>query len=90
MQSKIYVSTNTTLNKQNVADFLTTIDFIKSLDVGAFGCNSLIYSGKAPDASQEFALSTEDLNIMLPKIRDKAHMLKAKVPMVYTNAILWF
>ena len=78
VRSKIYVSTNTTINKQNVADFLTTIDFIKSLGVGAFGCNSLIYSGKAPDASQEFALSTEDLNIMLPKIRDKAHMLRLK------------
>ena len=47
-QSKIYVSTNTTLSKHNAADFLTTIDFIKGLGVNAFGCNSLIYSGKAP------------------------------------------
>ena len=60
-KSQVYVSTNTTLNKQNAADFLTTIDFIKSLDVNAFGCNSLIYTGKAPNASQEFALSTDDL-----------------------------
>jgi len=78
VQSKIYVSTNTTLSKNNAADFLTTIDFIKGLGVDAFGCNSLIYSGRAPDASQEFALSIEDLNALLPKIRDKAHMIGLK------------
>ncbi len=78
VQSKIYVSTNTTLSKNNSADFLTTIDYIKGLGVDAFGCNSLIYSGRAPDASQEFALSIEELNMLLPKIRDKAHMLGLK------------
>jgi radical SAM protein with 4Fe4S-binding SPASM domain len=77
-QSKIYVSTNTTLSKNNAKDFLTTIDYIKGLGVNAFGCNSLIYSGRAPDASQEFALSIEDLNALLPKIRDKAHMVSLK------------
>lgn len=78
VQSKIYVSTNTTLSKHNAADFLTTIDYIKSLGVGAFGCNSLIYSGKAPAASEEFALSIEELNALLPQIRDKAHMIGLK------------
>jgi len=78
VKSQIYVSTNTTLNKQNVADFLSTVDYIKGLDVDAFGCNSLIYSGKAPDASQEFALSIKDLKTILPKIRDKAHLLRLK------------
>ena len=78
VQSKIYVSTNTTLSKHNAADFLTTIDYIKGLGVNAFGCNSLIYSGKAPSASEEFALKVEDLNILLPKIRDKAHMIGLK------------
>jgi radical SAM protein with 4Fe4S-binding SPASM domain len=78
VQSKIYVSTNTTLSKYNAADFLTTIDFIKGLDVDAFGCNSLIYSGKAPSASEEFALSVDELNVFLPQIRDKAHMLGLK------------
>ena len=48
VQSKIYVSTNTTLSKHNADDFLTTIDYIKALGVDAFGCNSLIYSGKSP------------------------------------------
>jgi radical SAM protein with 4Fe4S-binding SPASM domain len=88
-KSQVYVSTNTTLNKQNAADFLTTIDFIKSLDVNAFGCNSLIYSGKAPDASQEFALSTDDLKNLLPQIQDKAQLLQLKflwyTPTQYCN-----
>ncbi len=57
---------------------MTTIDYIKGLGVNAFGCNSLIYSGKAPTASEEFALSIEDLNILLPKIRDKAQMIGLK------------
>jgi radical SAM protein with 4Fe4S-binding SPASM domain len=78
VKSQIYVSTNTTLNKHNADGFLTTIDFIKALDVDAFGCNSLIYSGKAPEASREFALSVEELNTLLPTIRDKAHLLGLK------------
>lgn len=78
VQSQIYVSTNTTLSKHNAVDFLTTVDYIKGLGVDAFGCNSLIYSGKAPSASEEFALSVEDLNALLPKIRDKAHMVGLK------------
>jgi len=78
VNSRMYVSTNTTLNKKNANDFMSTIDFINGLDVDAFGCNSLIYSGKAPAASQEFALSTDDLKTLLPKIRDKAHLLGLK------------
>jgi radical SAM protein with 4Fe4S-binding SPASM domain len=78
VQSQIYVSTNTTLSKHNSADFLTTIDFIKGLGVDAFGCNSLIYSGKAPNASKEFALTTDDLQIILPQIREKAQMIGLK------------
>jgi radical SAM protein with 4Fe4S-binding SPASM domain len=78
VQSKIYVSTNTTLSQHNAADFLTTIDYIKGLGVDAFGCNSLIYSGKAPAASEEFALSVEKLKTLLPQVRDKAHLIGLK------------
>jgi len=89
VQSQIYVSTNTTLSKNNADDFLLTIDFIKSLGVDAFGCNSLIYSGKATDASQEFALPTEDLITLLPSIRNKAQMIGLKflwyTPTQYCN-----
>lgn len=78
VQSQIYVSTNTTLSKYNAEDFLNTIDFLKGLGVDAFGCNSLIYSGKAPEIGKEFALSTEELKVLLPKIRDKAQLLGLK------------
>jgi radical SAM protein with 4Fe4S-binding SPASM domain len=78
VQSQIYVSTNTTLSKQNAPDFLDTVNFIKSLHVDAFGCNSLIYSGKANEVSKELALSIETLNELLPKIGDKANQLGLK------------
>ena len=73
VSSHIYASTNTTLSKYNASDFLKTMDFIKRLGVAAFGCNSLIYSGKASEISQEFVLPLETLNELLPKIRDKAN-----------------
>ena len=77
-QSQVYVTTNTTLSKYNASDFLKTIDCIRKLNVAAFGCNSLIYSGKANAVSQEFALPIEALNELLPKIRDKAQQLGLK------------
>jgi len=76
--SRIYVTTNSTLSKYNAADFLETIDFIKELGVAAFGCNSLIYSGKATSISNEFALPIESLKELLPKVRDKANNLGMK------------
>ena len=78
VNSKIYVTTNSTLSKYNAAEFLVTVDFIKQLDVAAFGCNSLIYSGKANAVSEEFALTFDDLNELLPKIRVKAQQLGLK------------
>ena len=78
MVSQIYVSTNTTLGKHNAEDSLVTIDYIKELGVDAFGCNSLIYSGKAPQTQNEFALSTDQLKALLPQIREKAEELVLK------------
>jgi radical SAM protein with 4Fe4S-binding SPASM domain len=77
-QSQVYVTTNSTLSKYNAPDFLETVDFIKSLNVAAFGCNSLIYSGKANAVSDEFALPLETLKELLPKVHDKAHQLGLK------------
>lgn len=77
-KTSIYVTTNTTLGKYNAADFMQTIDFLKELGIAAFGCNSLIYSGKASAISEEFALPIEMLNEILPKIRDKANQLGLK------------
>ena len=76
--SEIYVTTNTTLSKHNASTFLDTIDFLKKLGVAAFGCNSLIYSGKAKGISEDFALSVETLGDLLPEIRDKANQLGLK------------
>jgi radical SAM protein with 4Fe4S-binding SPASM domain len=78
VRSQIYVTTNTTLSKYNAPDFLRTIDYISELGVAAFGCNSLIYSGKANAVSQEFAISIEDLEPLLTKVRDKAQQLNLK------------
>jgi radical SAM protein with 4Fe4S-binding SPASM domain len=76
--TQIYTTTNTTLNQHNAKDFLDTIDFSKELGVAAFGCNSLIYSGKAKEIAKEFVLSLEDLKTILPKIQDKAAKLGLK------------
>jgi radical SAM protein with 4Fe4S-binding SPASM domain len=78
VQTQIYVTTNTTLSKHNATDFLGTVDFLKELGVAAFGCNSLIYSGKANAISEEFALPLETLNELLPKIHDKANQFGLK------------
>jgi len=76
--TRIYATTNTTLSKYNASDFLETIDFLKELGVAAFGCNSLIYSGKAKEISEEFVLPLETLRELLPKIHDKANRLGLK------------
>ena len=78
VQSRIYTTTNSTLSRHNGPNFLDTVDFIKGLGVSAFGCNSLIYSGKARRVSEDFALSIEALNELLPRIRDKAQELGLK------------
>jgi len=78
VRSQIYVTTNTTLSKYNAPEFLKTVDYIKELGVAAFGCNSLIYSGKANAISEEFALSVEALEKLLKKINDKAQQLNLK------------
>ncbi|MCK4497935.1 radical SAM protein [Candidatus Bathyarchaeota archaeon] len=72
LKTEIYVTTNTTLNKQNADGFLETVDFIKDLGVAAFGCNSLIYSGKGVEVSGQFALQTEILEELLKEIKEKA------------------
>ena len=76
--TQIYATTNTTLSKHNAPNFLETIDFLKELGVAGFGCNSLIYSGKADAISKDFALPLETLNELLPKIREKADQLGLK------------
>jgi radical SAM protein with 4Fe4S-binding SPASM domain len=76
--TEIYATTNTTLSAHNAQDFLETIDFLKGLGVAAFGCNSLIYSGKASAISADFALPLETLEALLPKIQEKANHVGLK------------
>jgi radical SAM protein with 4Fe4S-binding SPASM domain len=76
--TSIYATTNTTLSRYNAPDFLETITFLKELGVAAFGCNSLIYSGKADEVSEEFVLPLETLEQLLPQVRDKANQLGLK------------
>jgi radical SAM protein with 4Fe4S-binding SPASM domain len=78
VNSQIYVTTNSTLSKHNASEFLETIDFIKELKVAAFGCNSLIYSGKANAVDEEFAITYETIKELLPSIREKAQQLGLK------------
>jgi len=74
----IYVTTNTTLNRYNAEGFLETLNFLRDLGLGAFGCNSLIYSGKAPSVAEEFALDLDALRKLLPSIQAKASQLGMK------------
>jgi len=76
--TKIYTTTNTTLSRYNAPYFLETIDFIKNLGVAGFGCNSLIYAGKANVVGEEFALPLETLRELLPRISEKASQLGLK------------
>jgi radical SAM protein with 4Fe4S-binding SPASM domain len=76
--TQIYATTNTTLSKYNADDFIETISFLKNLGIAAFGCNSLIYSGKAKTISEKFALPIASLQQLLPKIQDKANKLGLK------------
>lgn len=78
LRTHIYVTTNTTLNRMNVENFLDTVQFIHDLGVRAFGFNSIIYSGKAPAIAEGFALSIEELKDILSKIPVKASALDMK------------
>lgn len=76
--TQIYATTNTTLSKHNVSDFLETVDFIKELGVAGFGCNALIYAGKASQIADEFVVAHETLAELLPKVQEKASKLGLK------------
>jgi radical SAM protein with 4Fe4S-binding SPASM domain len=75
ISSSIYTLSNTTLNQQNVKDVLKTIDFLKKLGLNQFACNSLIYSGKAPEIAKDFALKEKTLGPILKKIKNYAQKL---------------
>ncbi len=75
IETQIYTTTNTTLNKYNVDGIEQTIDFLHGLGLKQFACNSLIYSGKAPEVANTFALNESTLEPILTRIIDKARHL---------------
>jgi radical SAM protein with 4Fe4S-binding SPASM domain len=75
IDTQIYTTTNTTLNQHNVDGIEKTIDFLHSLGLKQFACNSLIYSGKAPDIAKTFALNESTLEPILTRITTKARHL---------------
>jgi len=48
------------------------------LGVAGFGCNSLIYSGKANQISEDFTVPLEMLKELLPKVLEKTNNLRLK------------
>jgi radical SAM protein with 4Fe4S-binding SPASM domain len=73
--SPVYTVSNTTLNKLNVDTIQDAIEFLHSLGLKQFACNSLIYSGRAPEIAKDFALEESTLTPILTQIRDKANHL---------------
>ncbi len=73
--SPIYTLSNTTLNKWNIKDIVKTIEYVHDLGLNQFACNSLIYSGRAPDVVKDFALEDSSLEPILTEIQEKARQL---------------
>jgi radical SAM protein with 4Fe4S-binding SPASM domain len=71
----IYTTTNTTLTKLNASTFLETLHFLHTLGVKTFGCNGLIHSGRGPSFAKDYALDTDELKTLLPRIQEKASQL---------------
>jgi len=75
LASPIYTVSNTTLSQYNVKNVEATIEFLHGLGAKQFACNSLIYSGKAPEVAKSFALEEASLEPVLNRIKDKARRL---------------
>jgi radical SAM protein with 4Fe4S-binding SPASM domain len=75
LASHIYTVTNTTLSQYNVGSIEQTISFLHTLGLKHFACNSLIYSGKAPQVAQSFALEENSLEPVLERIKEKTRRL---------------
>ena len=66
----LYTVTNTTLTQLNAPTVEGTVEFLHSEGVRAFACNSLIISGGGK--TSEVGLTVEELNRILPLVREKA------------------
>ncbi|MFX0090246.1 MAG: PqqD family peptide modification chaperone [Candidatus Hodarchaeota archaeon] len=70
IDNQVYTLTNTTITKLNAQTMDKTIDFLHSLGVEQFACNSLICSGKGKKSSQ--GLKERELIPILQNIKAKA------------------
>jgi len=66
----LYITTNTTLTRENVAGIEETVAFIASLGVPTFACNSLIYAGRGATVGTGF--DEGELAPILERVRDAA------------------
>ncbi|MFX1505868.1 MAG: PqqD family peptide modification chaperone [Promethearchaeota archaeon] len=71
LDTPIYTLTNTTLTRLNAPQIEETIEFLGSLNMEQFACNSIIYAGKGKNISK-IALSESELIPILESIQDVA------------------
>ena len=71
IDTPLYTLTNTTLTRLNAPKIEETIEFLNSLDVEQFACNSIIYAGKGKNISQ-IALTESELIPILETIQEAA------------------
>ena len=72
LRTPIYTSVNMTLNRQNIAYALETVDFFHELGLRRFSCNGLIYAGKGLNVASTFAVEEKELIPTLEQILDRA------------------
>lgn len=75
LETGLYVTTNTTLTKENAGAFPETLRFGKQLGLKAMGCNSLICSGKGQSMIKKGGLSIEELKEILSQAKEVARNL---------------
>jgi len=67
LDTNLYVLTNTTITRLNMASIEETVKFLHSLGVKNFACNGLIYSGSARD----FPFALEEKELLEPVLKAK-------------------
>ncbi len=88
IETPIYTISNTTLNQYNVEDIEQTIDFLHGLGLKQFACNSLIYSGKAPEVAKTFALNEVHIRTHPNTHNHQSATFGHGVHLVHANPIL--
>jgi radical SAM protein with 4Fe4S-binding SPASM domain len=72
LEAGLYVTTNTTLTRENIAYFPDLLQFGKKLGLKTMACNSIICSGKGPSVLEEKGLSPAELKKALIEAKEIA------------------